>query len=82
MMLISYMGIAMSRILVDLTDMQLSDITQIAETDKRARAAVIRDALDSYIAQRKPALAVDVFGLWETRQTDGLEYQERLRSEW
>jgi predicted transcriptional regulator len=76
------MGMIMSRILVDLTDMQLSDITQIAEVDKRARAAVIRDALDSYIARRKPALATDVFGLWENTKADGLAYQERLRSEW
>jgi metal-responsive CopG/Arc/MetJ family transcriptional regulator len=76
------MEMVMSRILVDLTDTQLSDITQIADADKRARAAVIRDALDSYIAQRKPAFAGDVFGLWENRQTDGLEYQEKLRSEW
>ncbi|KQR74378.1 CopG family transcriptional regulator [Burkholderia sp. Leaf177] len=72
----------MSRILVDLTDAQLSEITQIAEVDKRARAAVIRDALDLYIAQRKPALAADVFGLWESREIDGLDYQEGLRSEW
>lgn len=72
----------MSRILVDVTDTQLNELTQIAEAEKRPRAAVIRDALDGYIAQRKPILAADVFGLWEHRNVDGLDYQEKLRSEW
>lgn len=72
----------MTRILVDVTDTQLNELIQIAEAEKRSRAAVIRDALDGYIAQRKPALAADVFGLWEHRNVDGLDYQEKLRSEW
>jgi metal-responsive CopG/Arc/MetJ family transcriptional regulator len=76
------MELAMSRILVDVTDTQLNELIQIAEAEKRSRAAVIRDALDGYIAQRKPALAADVFGLWEHRNVDGLDYQEKLRSEW
>jgi metal-responsive CopG/Arc/MetJ family transcriptional regulator len=76
------MELAMTRILVDVTDTQLNELIQIAEAEKRSRAAVIRDALDGYIAQRKPALAADVFGLWEHRNVDGLDYQEKLRSEW
>lgn len=72
----------MSRILVDVTETQLNELSQIAETESRSRAAVIRDALDRYIAQHKPALAADVFGLWEHRNVDGVDYQEKLRSEW
>jgi metal-responsive CopG/Arc/MetJ family transcriptional regulator len=76
------MEAAMTRILVDVPDAQLSDLMLIADAEKRSRAAVIRDALDGYIAQRKPALAVDVFGLWKDKNIDGLDYQDKLRSEW
>ncbi|CAN7529855.1 CopG family transcriptional regulator [Caballeronia sp. 15715] len=72
----------MTRILVDVPDSQLSDLMLIADADKRSRAAVIRDALDGYIAQRKPVLGVDIFGLWKDKDIDGLDYQDTLRSEW
>jgi metal-responsive CopG/Arc/MetJ family transcriptional regulator len=76
------MEATMTRILVDVPDSQLNDLMLIADAEKRSRAAVIRDALDGYIAQRKPVLAADVFGLWKDRNIDGLDYQDKLRSEW
>jgi metal-responsive CopG/Arc/MetJ family transcriptional regulator len=72
----------MSRILVDLPDTQLHELTEIVEAERRPRAAVIRDAIDAYIAQHKPSLAADAFGLWKDKQVDGLEYQQKLRAEW
>ena len=72
----------MSRILVDLPDAQLDELTRIAEAEQRPRAAVIRDAVGIYVAQRKSALDTDVFGLWKGRKLDGLSYQRELRSEW
>ncbi|WP_199545343.1 ribbon-helix-helix protein, CopG family [Paraburkholderia kururiensis] len=72
----------MSRILIDLPDSQIEDLTVIVEAEQRPRAAVIRDAIEAYIAQRKRALGVDVFGLWKSRKVDGLIYQQELRSEW
>jgi metal-responsive CopG/Arc/MetJ family transcriptional regulator len=72
----------MSRILVDLPDTQLEALTVLVEAQQRPRAAVIRDAIEAYIAQHKRALEVDVFGLWKGKNVDGLEYQQELRSEW
>ncbi|MGH8781712.1 ribbon-helix-helix protein, CopG family [Paraburkholderia sp.] len=72
----------MSRILVDLPDAQVEELTALAEAERRPRAAVIREAIDAYIAQHKHALDVDVFALWKDKKLDGLEYQQELRSEW
>jgi len=72
----------MSRILVDLPDAQVAELAEIVDAEQRPRAAVIRDAIDDYIAQHRPSLASDVFGLWKGRKIDGLEYQQELRSEW
>lgn len=72
----------MSRILVDLPESQVDDLAVIVEAEQRPRAAVIRDAIEAYISQRKRALGTDVFGLWRSRKTDGLAYQQELRSEW
>ncbi|HDR9759773.1 MULTISPECIES: ribbon-helix-helix protein, CopG family [Burkholderia] len=72
----------MSRILVDLSDGQLDELAAIVETERRPRAAIIRDAIDAYIALHKRPLADDAFGLWKDRTVDGLAYQEEMRSEW
>ncbi|WP_423381565.1 CopG family transcriptional regulator [Burkholderia sp. LMG 32019] len=72
----------MSRILVDLSDGQLDELAVIVDTQHRPRAAIIRDAIDAYIALHKHRLADDAFGLWKDRKIDGLAYQEELRAEW
>ncbi|WP_137927828.1 ribbon-helix-helix protein, CopG family [Cupriavidus sp. 2SB] len=72
----------MGRILIDLPAEQIEDLTLIVEAEQRSRAAVIRDALDAYIVERKKALGTDVFGLWRKKGVDGLVYQEALRGEW
>jgi hypothetical protein len=72
----------MSRILVDLPDAQIKELAVLVEAEQRPRAAVIRDAIEAYIAQHKRGLGADVFGLWKSRKVDGLEYQQELRAEW
>jgi predicted transcriptional regulator len=72
----------MSRILIDLSDMQLSELAALAQAQQRPRAAVIRDAIGAYIAAHKRTVGADVFGLWKRKNVDGLEYQQALRSEW
>lgn len=72
----------MSRILIDLTEMQLSELSALVEAEQRPRAAIIRDAIDAYIATHKRTVGADVFGLWKRRKVDGLQYQQALRSEW
>lgn len=72
----------MSRILVDLPEAQVADLAELVKAEQRPRAAVIRDAIDAYIAHHKPGLKADVFGLWKDQKIDGLKYQQELRSEW
>lgn len=72
----------MSRILIDLPDAQVEELAVIVEAEHRPRAAVIRDAIEAYLSQRKRAIGADVFGLWKGKQVDGLAYQQELRSEW
>ncbi|QEZ48699.1 ribbon-helix-helix protein, CopG family [Cupriavidus oxalaticus] len=72
----------MARILVNLPDTQIEELAAIAEAEHRSRAAVIRDAVKTYISQRKLAHGADVFGLWKDSKIDGLAYQLERRSEW
>ncbi|KVO82988.1 ribbon-helix-helix protein, CopG family [Burkholderia ubonensis] len=72
----------MSRILIDLPDAQIQALAALVEAERRPRAAVIRDAIDAYLAQRKRAVGADVFGVWKEKKVDGLTYQEALREEW
>ncbi len=72
----------MSRILVDIPDSQLAELTQIVDSQQRPRAVVIREAIAAYIAHHKPEHDAEVFGLWKKKKVDGLAYQKELRSEW
>lgn len=72
----------MSRILVDLPESQVEILATLVEAEQRPRAAIIRDAIEAYIAHHKQAIETDVFGVWKNRKIDGLEYQQELRAEW
>jgi predicted transcriptional regulator len=70
------------RALVDIEEQQIEKLDELARREKRSRAALIRQALREYIDARVAENANDAFGLWGDRAVDGLEYQERVRSEW
>jgi len=76
------MDYVMSRILIDLPEAQVKELAALVETEHRPRAALVREAIQEYISLRKKARGGDVFGLWEDRRADGLEYQQELRAEW
>jgi metal-responsive CopG/Arc/MetJ family transcriptional regulator len=70
------------RTLVDLSDAQLEALDELSKKEKRSRAALIRQAIDDYLAKRRSKKEGDAFGLWGKRNVDGLAYQEKVRSEW
>jgi hypothetical protein len=70
------------RTLVDIPDKQLRELTRLGTQKKLSRAAIIREAIASYLAVQTRKKGEDAFGLWGNRKIDGLEYQEKLRSEW
>jgi metal-responsive CopG/Arc/MetJ family transcriptional regulator len=70
------------RILVDMPEKQVKQLAQISAATKRPRAAIIREALASYIAQHRPDPIRKAFGLWRDLKIDSVEYQRKLRDEW
>jgi len=70
-------------ILLRLSSRQMDALDFFVSTEKRTRTDVIRDAIESYINRRKEnEEEINVFGLWKKHNIDGVEYQERIRSEW
>jgi metal-responsive CopG/Arc/MetJ family transcriptional regulator len=72
----------MTRTLVDLGDTQIRALDELSKKEKRSRAALIRQAIDDYLATRRDRQEGDAFGLWGKRKVDGLAYQEKVRGEW
>ena len=70
------------RTLVDLGDTQLRELDELSKEEKRSRAALIREAIDDFLATRRRKHEGDAFGLWGKRRMDGLTYQKKVRSEW
>lgn len=70
------------RTLVDLKEENIRALDQLAARRKRSRAALIRDAVSDYLERNAVGETGEAFGLWENRKVDGLDYQEKLRSEW
>jgi len=69
------------RIVVDIPEKQIKELTAISQAEKVSRTEVIREAIDYYL-EKKRSQTEDTFGLWKDRQVDGLAYQEQARSEW
>ena len=73
------------RTLVDIPDEQLEELTEISTRENTSRAAIIREAITSYLAKRRKTGAKDAFGLWRRKGqdvVDGVDYQKALRGEW
>jgi metal-responsive CopG/Arc/MetJ family transcriptional regulator len=70
------------RTLVDLGDAQLEELDNLSKQERTSRAALIRQAIDDYLAARRRRRDRDAFGLWGDHAVDGLAYQEKARGEW
>lgn len=72
------------RTLIDIPDHQINELSAICQIKKLPRAEVIRLAIAAYLANNNPTAPKAAFGLWAKQNpaVDGLEYQEKIRSEW
>lgn len=70
------------RTLVDIGDAQIRALDALAQQQKQSRAALIRKAIDDFLAKRRSTDERDAFGLWGDRKLDGLAYQNEVRREW
>ena len=68
--------------LVDIAEPQLKALEEIARAKGQSRAAVIRAAIDEFVKLKHLGEGDDAFGLWGASEVDGLDYQEKMRSEW
>ena len=69
------------RALIDIPDIQVRALAEIAEKERVSRAALIRVAIADFISARKNPPRVESLGLWGTGE-DGIVYEDRIRSEW
>lgn len=70
------------RTLVDVGESQVRELDELSKQQKRSRAALIREAIDDYLAKRRSQREDEAFGLWGKRKVDGVAYQEKVRREW
>ncbi len=78
------------KIMVDIPEPQLQSLTDLAKAQGFSRSQLIRNAVDTYLAPhqspKKDHRPLSEFiGLWTSEgdlPVDGLEYQDKLRSEW
>jgi metal-responsive CopG/Arc/MetJ family transcriptional regulator len=70
------------RTLVDIPETDIQQLEQLAGRRKLSRAAVIRDAITTYLAQHSRGQAVSAFGAWKSGKIDALKHQRKLRGEW
>jgi hypothetical protein len=70
------------RTLVDIPDEDLKLITKLTKKRAISRAEFVREAIGVALAPYRRKMEHKAFGLWTDLKEDGIEYQERLRSEW
>ena len=70
------------RTLVDIPDQDLKLITKVVKKRAISRAEFVRQAIEAALAPYRKKIEHKAFGLWSGLSEDGLEYQERMRSEW
>lgn len=75
----------MTRILADLPKADIEKLDALAEKSKLSRAALLRQAVAQYLAQKEGDRSwIDKgYGLWADRNDipDGLEYQRSMRED-
>jgi predicted transcriptional regulator len=71
------------RTIVDLPERAVEALDRLAEERQASRAALVREAVDAFLAEQAVAGRRAAFGGWhDDEQEDGLAVQRRLRAEW
>ncbi len=70
------------RTVIDVPDDVIASLDQVSGSEKRSRAALIREAITEYLRQKSISSSEVAFGIWKGNGTDGVRYQNELRDEW
>ena len=67
---------------IDLPDYQLARLESLSEARGVSQNELVRVAIAEFVETHRAEALKQGFGLWADRNIDGLEYQNKLRSEW
>lgn len=70
------------RTLVDIPDDDLKLLNMVIKKQGISRAEFVRKAIATSLSPYRHHMSHEAFGLWASHPIDGLEYQERMRTEW
>ena len=70
------------RTLVDIPELDVGALDELSRGRGPSRAAVIRTAIEDYLARHLAGHLEDAFGLWADRPVDGLAHKREPRGEW
>ena len=70
------------RTIVDIPDSVVETLDLVGTKEHRSRAAIIRDALKCYLNEHYVSESMEAYGIWKDEITDGVEFQQKIRSEW
>jgi metal-responsive CopG/Arc/MetJ family transcriptional regulator len=70
------------RTIIEIPKQTIRNLDKVGKQEKKSRAAIIREAIGMYLERKELSDAEGAFGIWKKRRGDGLEYQEKIRSEW
>jgi metal-responsive CopG/Arc/MetJ family transcriptional regulator len=70
------------RTIIEVPDDVIQTLDRVRKSQRKSRAAIIRDAIQVYLEGTKVKDDDAAFGIWKEKGVDGLRYQEKLRSEW
>ena len=70
------------RTIIELPADQIEALDALCKRDGLSRAEAIRRAVAEHVRRERTPETHQAFGVWRTRQVDGVKYQQRLRREW
>ena len=72
------------RTIIELSPEHLAALDKLRKRKQSSRAALIRDAVEAYLASQNPRTREDRpgFGAWKHKRVDAIKYQRRIREEW
>ncbi len=70
------------RTIVEIPEEQLAELAEICRREGISRAEAIRRAVGIYTRRQVGEGSRNAFGIWKKRAVDGLDFEDRVRSEW
>ena len=70
------------RTIIDIPEEVVAILDEVGIRTKRSRASLIRDAVSAYLKEVQCEQSKAAFGIWKSREVDGMTYQNKARGDW